>query len=204
MEQTTITGEVTTNGASDEGVGWGFWIRWSLASLFGLIAGIVGFVALGIFAGDFIDQGPEFVFGVVIGVTFGSGFGIAQWWVLRRRIGPVVAWIGATVVGFVLGGAVIFGLMNGSEPDTTLPTKLGHGLVLGTSLGIAQWSILRAKLCDARPWVAISVISWVVAELVGVALTALVGPPFNLLGLFLVGAVLPGAGMRWLLARNRD
>jgi hypothetical protein len=204
MEQTTITREATANGAHAERVGWGFWIRWSLTSLLGLIAGIVGFVAVGIFAGDSIDQGPEFVFGVVLGAIFGSSFGIAQWWVLRRRLRPAAAWIGATGVGFVIGGAIIFGLMNGSEPDTTLLTKLGHGFVLGASLGIAQWSVVRTKLDGARLWMAISVVSWVVAELVGVALTALTGPPFNLLGLFLVGAALPGVGMAWLLSTGTD
>jgi hypothetical protein len=188
-----------TMNTKHKGVGWGLWIRWAIYSLLGLIAGIVAFFAVGIFASDTIDGLSEFVFGVVLGAIFGSSFGITQWWVLRRRLGPVGAWIGATVVGFVLGAAIIFGLMNGSEPDTTLPTKVGHGLVLGASLGIAQWSVLRANLCDARPWIAISVIGWVVAELVGVVLTTLVGPPFDLLGLFLVGAVLPGAGMAWLL-----
>jgi hypothetical protein len=200
MEQTRITREATTNPVH-RSVGWGFWIRWAIYSLLGLIVGMFGFVTVGIFAGDAIDSLPEFVFGVVLGAIFGSSFGIAQWRVLRRRLRPVAAWIGATVVGIVVGGAIIFGLMNGSDPDTSLLTKLGHGLVLGASLGIAQWLVLRTKLDDALLWVGISVVGWVAAELVGVALSALVGPPFNLLGLFLVGSVLPGVGMAWLLAR---
>jgi hypothetical protein len=184
-----------------KGVGWGLWVRWVIYSLLGLIVGVISFVTVGIFAGDAIGRFSEFTFGVVLGATFGSSFGIAQWRVLRGHLRPVAAWTGATVVGFVIGGAIIFGLMNGSEPDTTLLTKLGHGLLLGASLGVAQWLVLRTRLYDARPWVAISVVGWVVAELVGVALTALVGPPFDLLGLFLVGSVLPGAGMAWLLKR---
>jgi hypothetical protein len=182
-------------------VGCEFSIRWAIYSLLGFTVGIVGFVAVGVFAGDTIDSLPKFVFGVVLGAIFGSSFGIAQWRVLRRRLRPVAAWIIATIVGFVIGGAIIFGLMNGSEPDTMLLTKLAHGFLLGASLGVAQWLVVRTKLDGARPWGAISVIGWVVAELVGVVLTALVGPPFDLLGLFLVGSVLPGVGMAWLLER---
>ena len=105
-------------------------------------------------------------------------------------------------MGFVVGGVIIFGLMNGSELDTLLTTKLGHGLVLGASLGLAQWSVLRGKLDKAKLWIAISAVAWVAAELVGVALTGLVGAPFNLLGLFLAGGVVPGIGMVWLLRRT--
>jgi hypothetical protein len=42
----------------------------------------------------------------------------------------------------------------------------------------------------------------VAAELVGVALSGVVGAPFDLVGLFLVGGVLPGAGMGWLMRRH--
>jgi len=73
-------------------------------------------------------------------------------------------------------------------------TKLGHGLVLGAALGLGQWFVLRRRLNEAKAWIAISTVSWVVAELVGVALTGVVGAPFNLVGLVLVGGVLPGGG----------
>jgi hypothetical protein len=76
--------------------------------------------------------------------------------------------------------------MNGSEPDTSR---------------VAQWFVLRRRLDEAKAWIAISTASWVVAELVGVALTGAVGTPFNLVGLFLVGGVLPGGGMMWQLRR---
>ena len=168
-------------------VAWGFLVRWTLATSLGLLAGLVAFVAVGVMAGDVIDGLPEFVFGVVLGLLFGTSFGTAQWRVLRHHLLPAAAWVGATLVGFVVGGATIFGLMNGSEPDTTLVTKLGHGLVLGASLGLTQWSVLRRRLDGAKLWIAISTVSWAVAELVGVALSGVVGAPLNLVGLFLVG-----------------
>src|SRR3712207_6213250 len=183
-------------------VAWGFLVRWALATLLGLLAGLAAFVAVGVMAGDLIDGLPGFVFGVVLGLVFGTSFGAAQWRVLRRHLRPAAAWVGATLVGFVVGGAAIFGLMNGSQADTSLTTKLGHGLVLGASLGLAQWSVLRRHLDGANHWIAISTVSWVVAELVGVALSGVVGAPLNLVGLLLVGGVLPGVGMAWLLRRH--
>ena len=188
--------------AGPEAIAWGFLVRWTLATFLGLLAGLAAFVAVGVMAGDIIDGLPEFVFGVVLGVVFGTSFGAAQWRVLRRHLRPAAAWVGATLVGFVVGGATVFGLMNGSEADTTLITKLGHGLVLGASLRLAQWSVLRRQLDGAKLWITISTVSWVVAELVGVALSGVVGAPLNLVGLFLVGGVLPGVGMARLLRRH--
>jgi len=182
-------------------VGWGFWVRWALATVLGLLVGLVAFIAVGVTAGDVIDGLPEFVFGSVLGLIFGTTLGTAHWWILRRHLRPAASWIGATLLGFVVAGSIIFGMMNGSEPDTSLMTKLGHGLVLGAALGLGQWFILRRRLDEAKVWIAISTISWVVAELAGVALTGAVGAPFNLVGLFLVGGVLPGGGMMWLLRR---
>jgi hypothetical protein len=183
-------------------VGWGYyWVRWVLATVLGLLVGLVAFVAVGVTAGDVIDGLPEFVFGSVLGLIFGTTLGTAHWWILRRHLRPAASWIGATLLGFVVAGSIIFGMMNGSEPDTSLMTKLGHGLVLGAALGLGQWFILRRRLDEAKAWIAISTMSWVVAELAGVALTGAVGAPFNLVGLFLVGGVLPGGGMMWLLRR---
>jgi hypothetical protein len=196
---TAITAKRPVDNAEHEDIGWGFAARWILATLLDLFAGLVAFVAVGVMAGDVIDGLPGFVFGAVLGLVFVASFGVTQWRVLRRYLRPVAAWIGAT---FVVGGVIIFGLMNGSELDIPLTTKLGHGLVLGASLGLAQWSILRGKLDKAKLWIAISAVAWVAAELVGVALTGLVGAPFNLLGLFLVGGVVPGIGMAWLLRRT--
>jgi len=187
--------------ALGKAVGWGFWARWALATLLGLLAGLVAFVAVGVTTGDVIDGLPEFVFGSVLGLIFGATFGTAQWRVLRRHVRPAASWIGATIVGFVVGGSIIFGLMNGSEPNTPLITKLGHGIVLGVALGLGQSFVLRRRLDEAKLWIAVSTVSWVVAELVGGVLTSVIGPPFNLVGLFLAGGVLPGGGMMWLLQR---
>jgi hypothetical protein len=184
-----------------KGRGPGFWSRWALANLMGLVVGAAGFVALVVLTAGALDRPPGYAFGVALGLTFGPAFGLAQWWVLRGSLGPVGAWVGATVVGFLVAFATIFGVMDGSDPDTSLLVKIGHAVVLGLTLGIAQWSVLRRKLDGASRWILVSVVSWVVAELAGVALTALAGPPLDILGLFAIGTVLPGIAMAWLLDR---
>lgn len=157
---------------------------------------------MGVFLGELIDESPEFVFGTVLGAIFGLAFGTAQWRVLRPHLAPVTSWIWGTLAGFVLAAMVIFGLMAGGDDGTSMVTKLGHGLILGATLGVGQWLAIRGKVKTAVWWVPVSVGAWVIAEVVGMGLGALVGEPLDLLGLFLVGACLPGAGMGWLL--NRD
>lgn len=180
-------------------VSWRFWGKWVLATFLGLIVGMIVFIAVGIVAGEALDRLPEFVFGVVIGTIFGLAFGVAQWRILRQQLQPITAWIWATFIGFVVGSIIIFGLMDGGNPDTSVATKLGHGVVLGTTLGIGQWSAIRSRLNQAGIWVMISIGAWVIAEIVGMGLSAIAGSPLDLLGLFLVGGCLPGIGMMWLL-----
>jgi hypothetical protein len=182
-------------------VSWRFWLRWTLASILGLVVGMILFIAVGAVIGEALDRAPEWVFGLVIGIIFGTVFGIAHWLVLRQLLPLSTAWIWATIGGFLGASVIIFGLMAGGRPDTSITTKLGHGLVLGGGLGLTQWLVLRQKVGLASIWIGISMLAWLIAEIVGIGLSATIGPPLDLLGLFLVGSVLPGAGIIWLLNR---
>ena len=180
-------------------VSWRFWGKWVLATFLGLVVGMILFIAVGTVAGEALDNLPEFVFGMVIGTIFGLTFGYAQWRILRQHIQPINAWIWTTFIGFVVGAIIIFGLMDGGNPDTSVGTKLGHGVVLGSTLGVGQWSAIRQKVSRATLWIAASIVAWIIAEIVGMGLSTLIGSPLDLLGLFLVGGCLPGIGMMWLL-----
>src|SRR5687768_9114352 len=105
----------------------------------------------------------------MLGGIFGIGLGFAQWTVLRSRLRRALMWVGATVVGFAAGAAIIFGFMDGSNPDTSLVMKLGHAVVLGGALGVTQWVALRRKVDEAYLWIFVNLLAWTVAEVVGVA-----------------------------------
>ena len=75
-------------------------------------------------------------------------------------------------------------------------------VVLGCALGVAQWFVLRKKVRRSALWIGISLISWILAGLIGSALKRLswdMGPILYWLGLFFTGMVLSVVGMMWLL-----
>ena len=73
-----------------EVVGWGFWLRWLIASVIGLGMGVL--LWLGVGTGmEVVGIGSQGMVSRVllpglVGATFGTPFGIAQWIVLRRYL----------------------------------------------------------------------------------------------------------------------
>ena len=178
-----------------------FWGRWVAATLLSLLAGMVLFILVGAVAGEALDAGPPALFGLVLGAIFGTSFGIGHALVLKRKIGGAGAWIIATGIAFVVAACVIFGFLQGSSSDTSLLIKLTHALVLGGSLGLAQYMVLERQVTGAAAWIVISIVAWSIAELVAAFIGPLVGPPLDILLLFFIGGALPGIGIPWLLRR---
>ncbi len=86
------------------------------------------------------------------GALTGAGLGAVQWWAANGALGRVVAWIGASAVGYAVGlaaGAALVGY------DTDLGDLAVMGLVSGAVLGAAQGLVLaREGHRDlAVPWV---------------------------------------------------
>lgn len=186
--------------ASTTSMGWATWLRWLLVSFIALITGLVVFILVGSSLGEAIDQAPPFVFGLVLGAIFGSAFGIAHWFFLRRFLPGITAWIRATMIGFTFAAAIIFGLLEGDGSESSLFLRIIHAVLIGLSLGFAQWLVLRNRLAQtAYLWILFSLGAWVIGELTGIALEGLAEPPLPLMAIFMVGASLPGIGMVWLL-----
>src|SRR5215211_3883513 len=82
-------------------VDWKLGVWWSLATIGGLILGlIILFAGLG----AAINNAPPFVFGLVLGCTFGFGCAVMQWVALRRLVSAW--WILANVLGWSIGAAL--------------------------------------------------------------------------------------------------
>jgi hypothetical protein len=96
-------------------------------------------------------------------VIAGFAIGILQWVILQNYISNAWRWSIATGVGWAIGLAIIL---------FTIPQELGllYGAILGLTVGIAQWFILRQDVQRSGWWIAISVIGWTAG------LTLLPGP----------------------------
>ncbi len=144
-------------------VGWRFQLWWLLASTVVLGLGVtVG--GAGILIGAAFG-GAGVLIGAVFGSVFGILLGIAQWLVLRRH----VSWSGRWRLFTARGGAASFaiavtiiikflpyrpGFIFGSfDTEFIAATVLGIVIVIGASLGIAQWFVLRRKVPGSGLWV---------------------------------------------------
>jgi len=118
---------------------WSLWFQWVLATTLGWIIGW-GFIG-------------EAGIGVVIG--------IAQWLVLRRLGYQAGWWIWASTVGWAVGWALIVtGLI--VPPEGGVLASLAAGAVLGVTIGVAQWLVLRRFVYQASWWMLASTVGWMV------------------------------------------
>ena len=114
-----------------------------------------------------------------------AGWRIWRQWVLANAVGGGVtlALTGAMIRAGRLNAAVVVAVF---------------GLMIGSSLGLAQWPVLRHQISQAYLWVLASVIGGTMSGVVGFAMGGAVGGP---LGGAMIGASL--GIMQWLVLRRR-
>jgi hypothetical protein len=101
----------------------------------------------------------------VSGAVFGASVGIAQWLVLRRQVSRAGRWVLASAIGGVVGLAIAVamilrlnlvdtGFLSASIGDDVVAAAvLGMVTLIGGSLGIAQWLVLRRQVSRSGWWV---------------------------------------------------
>lgn len=127
-------------------------VSWSLASAAGMAIGLtVGTVGAELFdfeKGNAVHEGLAIA---IIGGGAGACVGIAQFWVLRRRVAAAGLWIPACALasglGFLLGGLAALGLVGTFRSLAGLAIL---GLVGGISTGAFSGVVLR-RLASAPP-----------------------------------------------------
>lgn len=148
-----------------EQFGRGFWLRWVSASGLGLIIGFAVYFAFVVGFASELSVGLQIVSAVVCGAILGAAIGIAQWLVLRRQVFQPHHWLIASIVGGSVGGTVALVIRVIVLADSTI-SFLGNlvigGAIVGISLGIAGWLVLRRHVSRAG-W-------WVLASAVGISL----------------------------------
>lgn len=142
------------------------WLQWLLANILGTIIGWY----VGTEASSAIEEssGLFTISTFIFTVTLGASVGLAQYLVLRTKIG-VNLWILASILGWGVGWPVsrfiflwiAFRLSTLSPGAIPLASILG-GSLLGLIIGLSQWLILRKWVCRSS--------EWIIANVVGAAL----------------------------------
>ena len=200
--------EVRMN-TNQNAVGWGFWLRWVLASLLGFaMGGVLGGVAL-----DALAFGEGFAGMIVFGAIFGAAGGMMQWLVLRRNVNQTGGWVLATAIGCTLAGiATELGFRRLPFSEALIAAMIAFAAVAGVAGGILQWLVLRRRVARAGWWVLTSIVGLTVGMGIGgpIAITlAQAGSPIEasiVLGVLFglgVGAI-PGAALLWLLRQSES
>lgn len=184
-------------------IGWKFWLMWGLVAL---VSTVLGFAIMFVGLGEVLDSVPSWVFGIALGVLFGTLRAIGHWLLLRRQIKDVVLWIPLTVAAWVIFWPLnlvgVFGEAAEGDIGGKILEGLLHGAIFGLLLGVAQWLVLRAKVERAYWWILVLVVSWAVSAATADGLRAALGPEATgidlLIGLLLADW-LNGIGIVWLL-----
>lgn len=79
--------------------------------------------------------------------------GILQWLILQRRLQNAWWWILATTLGWMVGSIIIILLLPEGMDFTA-------GLILGLTMGSAQWLVLRQEIHWSGWWIVINIIAW--------------------------------------------
>ena len=179
---------------------WSFYLLWILLTMFCVpIAFFLSLIILRIivlFVGDFIngvqhiteDYLALYVFVPLMGLLTG----VLQYELLRRYFPRMRSWVAATIGGWLLGAFLILthGWLN--PTNTVLSLDLAF-LIMGLSIGVGQWLLLRQRLPRAGWWIGANVVGWSILALVTN------GNSMGQFGLFALG-LLPACATALMLA----
>ncbi|MBN2502624.1 MAG: hypothetical protein JXB38_17725 [Anaerolineales bacterium] len=202
-------------------------IAWVLANLFGAILSVFSFGLINdtlaglILAGLILVSGSSIFFYALYPIEFavlGFIMGATQWIVIKRHLPEPGHWIKKTLLGYLLA-SIIFMVAD------ILTTGLGQGkmhhaiiylsylicfTLMGTIIGTAQWTLLRPYYRQAKLWVPVSVVGFLVFFW-SLLLPMVVEPeysiwywyPLSVLGQLLV-AIITGVTLVFLIRRPVD
>ena len=113
---------------------WALWFYWIMAT------------TLGWLAGNFITSAmPVVISGVAIAAF--------QWSVLYKRIHGAWRWFLLSSLGWIIGYILFIMFFSAN-------LEILFGVVIGGTLGIFQWPILRREFDLAGWWIIISILAW--------------------------------------------
>lgn len=126
-------------------IDWSVWPKWAVLNAIGWPAG----AAAALFSASLGGSGLTILLALTV---FTGTIGLAQWLVLKRHIARAGWWIAASVAGVALSAAAsVFARSEGI---------LIVWLLLGFSVGLAQWIVLQQHVRWAGVWFLVTAIGW--------------------------------------------
>ncbi len=108
----------------------------------------------------------DFIFMYVLVPLLGLVMGTLQYFVLRRYVPRVAWWAGVTALGWVLPMSLLYLFRAGLFPGLGLDPVWSGAIafsVIGASIGLCQWWVLRGRVHHAAWWVLFSIVGWGIA-----------------------------------------
>jgi hypothetical protein len=185
--------------SSNQYLGWAFWLTWVLANSVAWILGMSLLWVLSFVLGP-LAQGTFNLAGwAIAGASVGAIFGVNQWFLFRplgrNTIGKWANWwFLATITGWSIAIAVVIGLGTGEDLGFAV-----IGAVIGISVGIPQWFVLRPYAQQAEWWGLSNTVGWIIGLALLDWMNQAIG--FPLVGV--VSGMVTGGMMVWLLRNPR-
>ena len=186
---------------------WGYFLLWLIGAFIGVVVGFTVFFVVMSLLGSFSGPIPVFAASLIMTGCFGTIIGLAQWSILRLFVQRSAVWIGFTLLGFLISSPVILSQSGGFGPVITSIGNFNMTVTLGSVLGLVQWFSIHRKVSWSTLWVGISLVCWVIAGWIGIALSTLSwesGPIFYWLGMFFAALLLSVFGMMLLFKIKAD
>jgi hypothetical protein len=113
---------------------WALWFYWIMATTLGWLLGRIFFQGI-----------PVVISGVVVAAF--------QWAVLYQRIHKAWRWLLVSSLGWIIGYILYIMFFSSNF-------RLLMGPLMGATVGIAQWFVLRKGVDWAGWWIIISILAW--------------------------------------------
>jgi hypothetical protein len=113
---------------------WELWFQWIMATTIGWVIG-------------------RFLLPNLAIVTIGIALGVMQWLVLQRQLKNAQRWIVATIAGWIFGSILVLG-------NTPFGLDILASMLIGGTIGISQWIVLRNEIRWSGWWIVMSVVGW--------------------------------------------
>jgi hypothetical protein len=193
---------------------WNFVLKWMLANAVGLTvgqaAGVMGGYLVGALFVQALGEAGALLAIAVVGAITGALLGLSQRYVMQQELDLDRQWILLSGVGWAIGYPAAMWLVSAAGPTLDAATSaLLYWLLIGASIGLAQWWIMRRMAQRAEWWAAANMVGWLLGPqlaALGIAAAASLGlNPDDSIGALiafaLIGAavgVFTGLALNWL------
>jgi hypothetical protein len=128
-----------------------FFLKWAVVNILGGLIALLLYIPI-----SMLFSPNEPLHKGIAGSVVGCGFGLGQWFLIRRYLNNSGWWILVTFLGFALGGAAM-GVGTTEELARRGLTTETVGFALGGSAGVFQWLVLRRHVNLASLWIPASI-----------------------------------------------